>query len=71
MYPAMAPLSNTTKFEILRQNLTWVEPGSDRTSGEQAGFQMAALVITIIIAIVGGIITGKCDDININIDISM
>ncbi len=34
------------------------ETGHGRSSGEQAGFQLALLVSTLVIAIVGGLITG-------------
>ena len=33
--------------------------GGDRTPGQQAGFQLATLVATLVIAIVGGLLTGK------------
>merc|ERR1719335_1608058 len=39
------------------------EGGEGRTAGEQAGFQVAALIITVTIAIASGVITGvivKC-----------
>ncbi|XP_063416627.1 ammonium transporter Rh type A-like [Mytilus trossulus] len=64
----MAALSSkekwgTSLFEIFPEmaasNATGsVMPGSDRSATVQGGYQMLALVITLAIAIVGGIITG-------------
>ena len=37
-----------------------VEAGSGRSAGVQAGYQILALLVTIGMGVVGGIITGKC-----------
>ena len=57
-------ISSNSLFEIFPEmaasNATGsVMPGSDRSATVQGGYQMLALVITLAIAIVGGIITGK------------
>lgn len=35
-----------------------IEPGQNRTAGQQAGYQLLTLVVTLIMAIVSGLITG-------------
>ena len=35
------------------------EPGKGRSAGQQAGYQIIALVVTIAIAIVSGLLLGK------------
>ena len=54
-YPARAPRvsSNSTEGVTLRATT-----GMDRTAGQQAGFQLAALAITIGLAVVFGLATG-------------
>jgi ammonium transporter Rh len=52
VFPARAP-SNATLAAALG-----VAPGSDRTANAQAGIQMLALIITLTIAIGGGMFTG-------------
>ena len=52
VFPARAP-SNATLAALLG-----VAPGSDRTAEQQAGIQLAALFITLIISIFGGMFTG-------------
>lgn len=54
-YPAMAP---TNMSDIQNQGI-WVTPGDGRSPAEQAGYQMIALIVTMSIAIVGGLLTGN------------
>lgn len=58
IFPLMVPMGNTTEFNETVADFTFVEPGAGRTGVTQGGFQMLALVITLVIAIVGGAITG-------------
>jgi ammonium transporter Rh len=53
-YPARAPTVNATEFADLKLTT----PGTGRGAGEQAGFQLAALALTIGMALVGGALTG-------------
>ncbi|EFN78373.1 Ammonium transporter Rh type B [Harpegnathos saltator] len=57
IFPARAP-SSGQKFAELRDNMYDVSPGYDRTAYQQAGFQLLALVVTLGISIVSGLITG-------------
>lgn len=59
IFPARAP-SSGQKFAELRDNMYDVSPGYDRTAYQQAGFQLLALVVTLGISIVSGLITGMC-----------
>lgn len=52
VFPARAPSNSTLAASL------GVLPGMDRTADEQAGYQLAALVITLVISISGGLITG-------------
>ena len=53
-YPARAPANET---ELVDLGLK-VPLGTGRGAGEQAGFQLAALAVTIGLAVVGGALTG-------------
>lgn len=59
IFPARAP-SSGQKWAELRENMYDVAPGYDRTAFQQAGFQLLALVVTLGISIVSGLITGMC-----------
>lgn len=66
IYHARVPRANTTEFLGLNASVTF-KPGSGRSAGEQAMFQLWALLATVSIAITGGVITGfllrlKCFD---------
>jgi len=37
----------------------FLEPGENRSALQQAAFQLAALVVTLVVAIVSGLLTGK------------
>ena len=63
VFPARAP--NMTV--IMENNLLGVDPGDDRHAGTQAGFQLALLGTTLVISIVGGLLTGKASSIGKNI----
>jgi len=61
IFPKRAP---STKAGALAQG--WAGPlGEDRTAGEQAGYQLAALAMALVIAIAGGMIAGKIASLNI------
>lgn len=55
VFPARAPSENLTEVEIL----LGIEPGEGRSAGQQAGFQLALLTSTLVLAIVGGLLTGQ------------
>ena len=54
IFPARAP-ETITNNELL---VLGIEPGEGRSAGTQAGFQLALLVSTLAISIIGGLITG-------------
>ena len=55
VFPARAPSENLTEVEIL----LGIEPGEGRSAVQQAGFQLALLASTLVLAIVGGLLTGQ------------
>ena len=57
IFPDRAPsnASVLTPDEIL----LGVDPGADRHAGTQAGYQLALLVTTLLVSILGGLLTGK------------
>jgi len=56
----MAPKSNTTEFvRLTKLGMTGLTPGDAFTASEMGGYQVAALLVTLAFALVGGIITGK------------
>ena len=57
VFPERAP-SNASELTA-DEKLLGVEPGSDRHAGMQAGYQLALLVTTLAVSIVGGLLTGK------------
>ena len=58
MFPFAAPLENSTRLADLRLKLPSIQAGQDRSMGMQAVYQLAAIGITLALAIVAGIITG-------------
>ncbi|KAK3086997.1 hypothetical protein FSP39_000149 [Pinctada imbricata] len=70
LFPMMAPKANTSDYDkftmMLDKNNNSVpivtlhewEAGKGRSAGEQAAYQVAALAVTLVFAIVGGVITG-------------
>ena len=59
LYPATAPVKNTTAYYDLKQFEPDIPPGLGRSSGQQAAYQATGLVMSIAFAIIGGLITGK------------
>lgn len=58
IFPMMIPASNTSELVTAMANFSVTAPGPGRSATTQGGFQMLALVVTMIVAIVGGAITG-------------
>lgn len=58
IYPARAPMANTTAYYDLTQFAPDIPPGLDRSAGLQAAYQASGLIVTIAFAIVGGLLTG-------------
>ena len=54
VFPARAPTDNLTDEELL----LGIETGEGRGAGHQAGFQLALLASTLMIATIGGLISG-------------
>jgi ammonium transporter Rh len=57
-FPARAPHSNSSALNDVNEVLMFLEPGDNRSALQQAGFQLAALMVTMVVAIVGGLLTG-------------
>ena len=57
IFPERAP-SNASLLTV-DEVLLGVEAGSGRHAGTQAGFQLALLVTTLVISVLGGLLTGK------------
>eukprot|EP00795_Rhopilema_esculentum_P004944 gene4944-21286_t len=58
IWPARAPKPGTAEFLRLSRNYTLPLNGVGRSKGDQAGMQLAAIAVTILIAIFGGLMTG-------------
>ncbi|XP_052788239.1 ammonium transporter Rh type A-like [Mya arenaria] len=58
IFPLMIPMENSTEYASAVANFSVTAPGPGRSSTTQGGYQMLALVITLVIAIVGGALTG-------------
>ena len=58
VFPARAPgnVSGLTGEQIL----LGIEPGSERTAAVQAAYQLALLASTLMIAVIGGLLSGAC-----------
>jgi len=56
VFPARIPTDLSAESAEIKQ--AFKDPGDGRSAGMQAVFQLAALAVTLIIALVGGIITG-------------
>jgi ammonium transporter Rh len=62
-FPARAPAKNSSHiYDNSEPSL--IIPGDGRSAGEQAGYQLLALGVTLVIAIAGGLITGMCNQVN-------
>lgn len=57
-FPARSPLNSSSEFLRIEYYNLRIDPGIERTASQQAGYQIAALVVTLAIAIVGGLGTG-------------
>ncbi|KAI9560812.1 hypothetical protein GHT06_011764 [Daphnia sinensis] len=57
-FPARSPLNSSSEFLKIEYYNLRIDPGVERTASQQAGYQIAALVVTLVIAIVGGLGTG-------------
>lgn len=53
----MSPVNNSMAYEALSARGS-IPPGEGRSAGLQAGYQLIALAVSFIIAIIGGLITG-------------
>lgn len=58
-FPARAPAENSSQTHD-NPGLSLLIPGDGRSAGDQAGFQLLALGVTLVIAVAGGLITGMC-----------
>ena len=59
IFPARAPVLNSTQYiELVELNPDAVA-GLGWSAGKQAGFQFVALAVTLVVAILGGVLTGK------------
>lgn len=57
-FPPRVPSNESSlEFQMIKQHMD-VEPGLGRTGSQQAAFQIAALGITLLVAIVGGLLVG-------------
>ena len=50
---------NTTEYFEIKSHVNSIEPGLGRTGSQQAGYQIVALLVSLALALVGGLITGK------------
>lgn len=60
IWGARSPSGNTTFYnEVVSKGITAVGmDGAERSAGVQGGMQLVAMVVTLVVAIVGGAITG-------------
>ena len=59
LFPQRAPEEDTDELAKIQEVFSMVSGGKNRSAGMQAGFQAIALVMTLGVAIVGGVITGE------------
>lgn len=57
-FPARAPMAGTPEFEEIKSHFAGIHPGQGRTGAEQGGYQAAAMAMTLVVAIGGGLVTG-------------
>ena len=56
----MSPLNGTQEYLDLHDRMaSELEPGSGRTSDQQAAIQIVALLVTFAVSIGGGLVTGN------------
>lgn len=63
-FPARIPIEDSIEYKNIKQHFSHIQveeiiPGIGRTAGRQAAFQIAALFVTLSIALIGGLLTGK------------
>ncbi|PRD27470.1 UNVERIFIED_CONTAM: hypothetical protein NCL1_35275 [Trichonephila clavipes] len=58
LYPAMAPVYNSTELFELQINSPDINPGLGRTASLQACFQFLYVIEVILVAIITGLVTG-------------
>merc|ERR1711976_888557 len=58
IFPIRAPVQNSTELMEINKVFSHVGAGMGRSATQQAGFQILALVITLVFAIVFGALTG-------------
>jgi hypothetical protein len=63
-FPARTPMANTTEYFEIKSHVNSIEPGLGRTGSQQAGYQIVALLVSLALALVGGLITGKLPSYN-------
>lgn len=59
VFPARTPVLNSTQYFELVKFEPDATGGLGWSAGKQAAFQFAALVLTLVLAIFGGLLTGK------------
>ena len=62
-FPARIPIEDSIDYQNIKQHFSHIQmeeimPGIGRTAGRQAAFQIAALFVTLSIALIGGLLTG-------------
>lgn len=57
IFPARAPLANSTEFNQINANFT-IQPGLGRSAAAQGGYQFLAMIVTLIVALITGALTG-------------
>ena len=58
VFAARAPVVNSTEFFRLKGLGVNFSPGDGRSAKQQALFQLAAVGVTVGIAVIGGLVTG-------------
>uniref|UniRef100_A0A2P2I2S7 Rh-like protein n=2 Tax=Hirondellea gigas TaxID=1518452 RepID=A0A2P2I2S7_9CRUS len=58
IFPLRAPENGTAELTQMRKELPGLEPGLNRTGVTQAGYQLLALLVTMVVSITGGLLTG-------------
>ncbi|KAL4218728.1 hypothetical protein ACF0H5_021316 [Mactra antiquata] len=59
IFPLMVPADNSTELmDVMKEYPMITEAGIGRSSTTQGGYQMLALVLTLVVSIVGGALTG-------------
>ena len=59
LYPARVPARNTTKYQDLIRIQPQLQPGQGRSSYVQGAYQLGAILVTVVLALVGGVLTGN------------